>query len=570
MRSPEKDKQCLELYEELLPNMADYVEKYAKEKGNELAIIEVDTDEKVTWKTFNKSVNAFAAKLLSIGLKKGDIIATSLPLLKEHVYLMYACYKIGVIIAPLDLRLKTEEIIRSLDKIKPKAYFFLGKTPLVDFRPMIAEAMKAATYVEHWVQFQKEADLIMEGAIGIAEFVKDIKSVFIKSLITGKVKKAKKKVDKRDPALIIFTTGSTGFPKPALICHENILIQNIGLAVGFDLDVKDRMLVNLPPSHVGCTTEQLATTIYGGGVSVIMHIFKPDLSLEAVQKYKVTALGQIPALFSMEWRLPDYDKYDLSTLRFALYGGQAVTRQFLEKLSTMAPQFGTGLGLTETAGFVTYSPLDGTVDDILAGVGFDQPLCPISIREPMKPDGSAGDEKPKGEIGEICFSGKQIFLGYLNDEENTKKTISSDGYCYTGDLGYYDEKGLHFAGRSKHVIKPKGYQVFPAEVEDFIQQKLKDKVGLVACVGTEHDVFTEGIVAFVELKKGATLNTEEVMSVCKDLAAYKRPSHVVLVELDEEGKGIPLNRVAKTDYLILKDMAKKEVEILREQGGWDK
>lgn len=570
MRSPEKDKQCLELYEELLPNMADYIEKYAKEKGNELAIIEVDTDEKVTWKTFNKSVNAFAAKLLSIGLKKGDIIATSLPLLKEHVYLMYACYKIGVIIAPLDLRLKTEEIIRSLDKIKPKAYFFLGKTPLVDFRPMIAEAMKAATYVEHWVQFQKEADLIMEGAIGIAEFVKDIKSVFIKSLITGKVKKAKKKVDKRDPALIIFTTGSTGFPKPALICHENILIQNIGLAVGFDLDVKDRMLVNLPPSHVGCTTEQLATTIYGGGVSVIMHIFKPDLSLEAIQKYKVTALGQIPALFSMEWRLPDYDKYDLSTLRFALYGGQAVTRQFLEKLSTMAPQFGTGLGLTETAGFVTYSPLDGTVDDILAGVGFDQPLCPISIREPMKPDGSAGDEKPKGEIGEICFSGKQIFLGYLNDEENTKKTISSDGYCYTGDLGYYDEKGLHFAGRSKHVIKPKGYQVFPAEVEDFIQQKLKDKVGLVACVGAEHDVFTEAIVAFVELKKGATLNTDEVMTVCKDLAAYKRPSHVVLVELDEEGKGIPLNRVAKTDYLILKDMAKKEVEKLREQGGWDK
>ncbi len=100
----------------------------------------------------------------------------------------------------------------------------------------------------------------------------------------GRVKKARAQVGKRDACLIIFTTGSTGSPKPGLLCHENILIQAIGLSVGFELQTSDRMLVNLPPSHVGCTTEQLGTVLFGGGVAVILHIFDPKLSLEAIQK----------------------------------------------------------------------------------------------------------------------------------------------------------------------------------------------------------------------------------------------------------------------------------------------
>ncbi|HPO44737.1 MAG TPA: class I adenylate-forming enzyme family protein, partial [Spirochaetota bacterium] len=455
MKDPKKDALCRESYAKLLPNIADYVALYAKERPKDTAIIEHNTGEVVSWKQFNTSVSAFAAKLLSVGIRKGDIVATSLPLLKEHVYLMHACYRIGAIAAPLDLRLKAGEVQYCMDKMKPKAYFFLGKTPVADFRPLIKEVMQGSPYVNHWVQFQKEADLIMEGAVGITDFVKDIKKVFIKSIFTGAVKKARRLVSKRDACLIIFTTGSTGSPKPALLCHENILIQNIGLAVAFELDKNDRMLINLPPSHVGCTTEQLGTTVYGGGVSVILHIFDPKLSLEAIQKNKVTVLGQIPALYNMEWRLPEYRDYDISSLRFALYGGQAVSREFLVRMKEMAPRIGTGLGLTETAGFCTYTNVDAGVDELVQGIGFDSVLCPISIREVMKADGTAGNEKPKGEIGEICFSGPQIFLGYLDDPANTAKTVSKDGICYTGDMGYYDEKGLHFAGRAKLVIKPK-------------------------------------------------------------------------------------------------------------------
>jgi acyl-CoA synthetase (AMP-forming)/AMP-acid ligase II len=572
MYNPEKDEQCNLHLNELAhySRMFDWVDRWALEKPNEIALIEYNTGEEVSWKDFATKSKAFAAKLLKIGIKKGDVIATMLVLLKEHVYLMYACYRIGAIIAPLDPRLKEQEVDESFKKMKPKAFFSLGNTPVIDFRPIISSMIKKhgkenGGSVETFVQFQKEADQIVDGATGIVEFVKDIKSTYIWALISGKVKKAQKLVTKKDPILIIFTTGSTGYPKPALLSSQNILMQNIALGTAFNIKKNDRMLVNLPPSHVGCTTEQLATMVWGGGCNVLLHVFNAEESLDAIQKYKITVLGQIPALFSMEWRLENYDEYDLSSLRFALYGGQAVTRQFLEQLSKMVPKFGSGLGLTETAGFCTYTELDGTVDDILSSIGFDAPFCPLTIREPMKADGSAGEELKKGEVGEICFSGSQIFLGYLNDEENTRKTLSIDGYVYTGDLGSYDEKGLHFAGRSKLVIKPKGYNVFPTEVEEFISFSIKEKVGNVAVVGVAHEIFGEGIIAFVEVKQGMDLEMEEVMTACKEMASYKRPAYVEIIEY---GK-MPLNRVAKTDYVLLKSRAAEIVDELRAKGGWD-
>jgi acyl-CoA synthetase (AMP-forming)/AMP-acid ligase II len=578
MKDKQKDELCKEEYERisneqymdgLFTKLSGYIDYYAYKRPDDLALIEYNTSEEVTWKDFALKTRAFAAKLLDMGLKKGDIVATLLPLLKEHVFLIYACYRVGIIIAPLDLRLKSHEIKRCFTQIKPKAFFFLGKTPINDFRETVAEIMEDEPVSEsckYWIQFDFLPHLIMKGAVSIREFAQEIQPAYIASLFSGNVKNAMAQVHKRDPCLIIFTTGSTGFPKPALICHENILIQAIGLKIGFNITEKDRMCVNLPPSHVGCITEQLATTIFCGGISVLLHIFDAEKTLDAIQKYEITTFGQIPALFNMQWRLESYKKYNLSSLRFALYGGQAVTKEFLEKLSKMAPQFGTGLGLTETAGFVTYTPLNGTIDDILSSVGFDSPLCPISIREPMKSDGFAGNEKSKGEIGEICFSGPQIFLGYLNDPESTQKTISKDGYCYTGDLGFYDEQGLHFAGRSKFVIKPKGYQVFPAEIESFISEKLEDKIEYIGCVGVPHKIYSEAIILFVAKKEGVNLTIEEIQKVCKDMAAYKRPSHIVFLDIDE----FPLNRVAKTDYKILKEIAMKEVNILQKNGKWDR
>ena len=402
--------------------------------------------------------------------------------------------------------------------------------------------------MKDFIQFGPQEDCD-EGTIGVLVYIRETKARWLQyksdaTLYAQKMRLLEERaamVKEDDPILIIYTTGTTGFPKPAMLTNVGIVCQNMCLAKGFQVTSQDRMLVNLPPSHVGCQTEQLMTSIYAGGISVILHGFRADKSLKAIQEYKITFFGQIPSLFVMEWSLPDYKSYDMSSLRFAIYGGQAVSRRFLERLKTMARYFGSGLGLTELSGFCSYTPYrkDVTVDDILAGLGYDFPITPLSIRKPMEPDGRAGAELPDGEIGEVCYSGPQVLKGYFDNPEATRKTISTDGFCYTGDLGYKDAKGLHLAGRGKFVIKPKGYQVFPPQIEEYIQ-KLRE-VQLAAVVGAKHEEFSEGVVAFIELRKGQTITKEKLEEHCKGLAAYMRPS--LFIFLDE----IPLNRVDKTD-----------------------
>ena len=180
----------------------------------------------------------------------------------------------------------------------------------------------------------------------------------------------------------------------------------------------------------------------------------------------------------------------------------------------------------------------------------------------MKADRTAGEELPQGEIGEICYGpGPQTFKGYFGNVDATQSTLSSDDILYTGDMGYLDDDGLHLAGRRKFLIKPKGYQVFPPEVEAHIAEL--PEVEYVGVVGAKHQIYSEGIIAYIKLKEGEELTEEEVIEHCKDLASYKRPSLVVFI--DE----FPLNRVAKTDYVDLMERTEKDVEEARAQGGWD-
>ncbi len=543
------------------------IEKWAKERPDKTAFIIYDTEKEVTYKEFNEAITGMAFKLYNMGFRKGDIIATSLPFLYEHIILGYACAKLGVMWTPMDLRLKPPEIMKNLDLLKEKCkmYCHLGKTSAANFGMIGAAVKKNNPWLEYVVQFSAPDDKYRSGIIPAYQIAEEARNEIIEAMKNPESMKGFMeecvKVEEEDPVMIVFTTGSTGWPKPAMLTNKSITCQNMCLAKGFDIEDDDKMLVNLPPSHVGGTTEQFMTPMFAGATCVVLHIFDPVKTLDAIQKYKITTFGQIPALFVMEWRLPNYSDYDLSSLKFALYGGQAVDRPFLERLSSMAPKFGSGFGLTESSGFCTFTPLDGTVDDILAGLGTDYPIYPMSIRKPMKEDGSTGEELPDGEIGEICFQGPQNFLGYFGNEEATRATLSTDGVLYTGDLGFKDESGLHLSGRRKYLIKPKGFQVFPPEVEGFIAEI--PQVEFVGVVGAKHEVFTDGIVAYIKVREGETLTEEQVYGHCKGMAAYKRPSLVVF--LDE----FPLNRVAKTDYVVLKERVEKDIEEARAKGGWD-
>jgi acyl-CoA synthetase (AMP-forming)/AMP-acid ligase II len=524
-------------------------------KPEDPAIINFNRKQALTWGDLERTAAALAGELQRMGFRKGDFLATSLPLLNEHILLEYACFRAGVIHAPLDLRLQPPEVLRSIGLLRAKGYAFLGAVPAADFRELGKAVRSHCPFVERLIQFSPPEETI-DGAVPFGQ-------VAAAAMRAGPSPEVE--VGENEGAQAIFTTGSTGSPKAALLSHRGITCQNMCLGAGVGFNERTRFLVNLPPSHVGCQAEELMTTLYWGGTAITLDLFDAAKSLEAIQDFKVNGIGQIPAMFQMEWRLSGYSGYDLSSLEWALHGGQQVTRPFLEKLATMAPRIGTGLGLTEASGFCTYTRIGAGIDELEASLGHAMPVYPMTIRRPMNGDGSAGEELPEGEVGMVCFRGPQTFLGYVNDAGATGRALSTDGHLYTGDMGYADSRGLHFSGRAKWVIKPAGYQVFPGDVENHIAT-LSEKVANCGVVGVEHNIWSEAIVAFVEKRPGVELSAADLRRHARGLAGYMRPRHYVLLEPG----AMPLNRSAKVDYVKLSESAKQEVEALRARGLWDK
>ena len=509
------------------------IDEWAARQPQQIAILNATRGASMTYAELRNLTLAAARALLRLGFRKGDFFATSLPLTDDHIVLEYACFRAGVIHVPLDLRLSRDELVRSLRLVGARGY---------------------ATALPHAVT----------GDVPTLEHVFDAGALheFLAKAPEAPADTPLPEIQPGDGAQVIFTTGSTGSPKAALLTHRGIAVQNYTLGTAFEFEAS-RVMVHLPPSHVGCQAELLMTTLFWGGTAVTLEIFDPGKTLEAIEKYRVRLLGQIPAMFLMEWRHSEYPQHDLSSLEIAVYGGQSVPRPFLEKLRTMAPRIGTGLGLTEASGFCTYTPVTGDVDAVAAGLGHPAPIYPMSIREPMREDGRAGAELPEGRIGHVCFRGPQTFAGYVNDDEATRRTISTDGWLYTGDMGFSDARGLHFNGRAKWVIKPAGYQVFPGDVEEHIAA-LSDKVAACGVVGVPHPIWVEAIVAFVEKKPGVDLTETELRRHARALTSYKRPLHYVILEPGQ----MPLNRVAKVDTLRLKELAEAEVERLKQRGRW--
>ena len=544
--------------------------KWAKDRPEASAILSADGSRAVTWRDFDRRTTALATELLRLGFAKGDFLVTLLPMTVDHVLLEYSCFKIGVIVAPLDLRSSAAEVIRALDTLRPRGFVCLGLKAPFDFRELWRAVETQCPGIQHCIAV--DSDEAIPGtrtfaSIAEAAWPQVTDALHETAADSAALAAIDSSLTEDDGALVIFTTGSTGSPKPALLSHRNITVQNMCLCgTFFGGDRGTRSLVNLPASHVGGQTELLMSTFFGGGTAVLLEVFDAGRSMRAISQHRVEILGQIPAMFNLEWMLRDYAQHDLSSLKFAAYGGNAVSRFFVDQLAAMAPVIGTGLGLTEAAGFCTYVQANASDKEmIVAGLGLDMPIYPCSIRQPMRSDGNAGDELRTGQVGHVCFRGPQTFLGYVNDPVATAKTISRDGFLYTGDLGYKDAAGLHLTGRDKWVIKSLGYQIFPGDVEAHIST-LAGKVANCVVVGVAHDIVSEAVVAVVEKKPEVELNRQELDRHVRSLPTHMQPRHWIILETGQ----MPLNRVVKPDHMRVQEMARQEIAELRARGEWDR
>ncbi|MDR2504290.1 MAG: acyl--CoA ligase [Deltaproteobacteria bacterium] len=547
-----------------------YLEHWAKNTPDKVALVQHETGLETTYAQLNELVDLYTLALIKLGVAGGDRVAVMGQQSAQCLAVQYACFKMGAIICPIDVKLKPHEAVRNLDKIRPVVFIMLGDSYCKNFYSVNAAVTEKCPYIRHI--FFHSLDGTGEAAPGTrdADILFDLNNLL--SLrddgdLARKRNKVCHDVSERNDALIIFTTGTTGEPKPALLGHKCIVAQmNIFMRATTMPPQEMIRLCILPCSHVGGTTMTVYTTIMGGGTNVLLYQFHPVSALKAVEVRRANFIGAVPTMYRMMWSVPDYDKFDLSSLDCVYYAGSMGDIDFLNRLARMAPHFGTCLGMTECGGAGTYTPMPISVETLHGQVGSaDESVAEISIREPMLPDGRAGAEKAFGDEGEICYHPPLVFSGYFGMPE--EKIVSSEGILYSGDMGYFKDTGgrkaVYYLARKKFIIKSKGYNVFPDEVSAYIMRY--PGVSLAEVLGVRHSTFDEGVLAFVLPEPGASLDADDLMRHCKGLVAYKRPSYI---KIWDEGV-FPMTNNGKPDKKVLAAKAEEIVSLLRGRGLWD-
>lgn len=449
-----------------LPLISDYVKKGARERPHHTALI--SGDKSISYAEFAAQTEKLACYLLKIGIVKGDRIAyLSIPR-PEFFYLYMAAARIGAIIVGIGTRQTDREIEYVLNNSGASYVFTLHSMYEFDYQDRFSVILPECPSVKGLVILGGAARL--ENALSFDEIMKGDYSEYQEALLEREAQ-----VTTHDGLIIVYTSGSTGVPKGALMSHQNIIhmsLVEIGMCGAVPEDI---WLNHLPVNHVSGATEVGATSIIGN-CTQILEPFNPQKALEFIEHYKVTILGQVPTMFAMEFALPDYEKYDLSSLRIVVISGAPAPMETLIKMrETMCDNCYNCLGLTEVSGLITYTDHGASLETLNLTVGKVAPDFELKLVDELRRD------LPAGEIGEIAYRGTSVIKEYFKLPAATAAAFDDEDWFYSGDLAMFDEDGnLRMVGRSKEMYITNAENVYPAEVEDAIMRF--PGVMLCACV----------------------------------------------------------------------------------------
>jgi acyl-CoA synthetase (AMP-forming)/AMP-acid ligase II len=309
-----------------------------------------------------------------------------------------------------------------------------------------------------------------------------------------------------------------------------------------------KFLLHFPINHVAGAVEIGFTCIYAGLTMVMMDRFDPAATLQTVQDERITMLGQVPAMFLLQFRLPNYDSYDLSSIKNYVWAGAAAPEGMVKRLAATGATLITGYGQTENSGFITYSEPGDSIEDLVKTAGKCDPAFELRIMD------KKGKEVPRGEVGEIWMKGDLIMKGYWNRPEATAETIVGDGWLKSGDLATMDERGyITIVGRTKEMFKSGGYNVYPREIEAVIEKH--PNVAFVSVIPIPDETWQEVGKAFVMPVPGTDITPDDLKELCKKhLANYKVPKEFEVRPL------LPLLPSGKINRLELVEEEKKSRE----------
>ena len=478
--------------------------------------------ERASYAELRRSAVALAAHLLERGLSPGDRIATVTENDASQVVLFFACASSRMALAPLNRRLAPGELAAQLDAIAPS--LVMASTAHAD---AAVDAVRASGVAP---EVCSSADLVAGAQAGAP-----------RRRGSDRVEKVAAGICDEDPLLVVFTSGTTGRSKGAVLSHANCFWTNLSLDGAVPLGADDVVLQVLPQHHVGGWNVQPLQAWWKGATVVLEPVFEPDRVLDLIGRRRVTTMMGVPTTYLMLAEQPGFALADLSSLRRVVVGGAAMPPDLVEVWTRRGVDVFQGYGLTEASPNV----LCLAARDALGhpgSVGRPYGHVDVSLHDP---DGQLVEAEG---VGELWVSGPNVFNGYWKDEAATAATMSGD-WLVTGDLAERDGDGFYrICGRVKDLFVSGGENVYPAEVE----AALREHPGIsdAAVVGVADRRWGEVGVAFVQLRQGAAVTEQEVIAYCRErVAGFKVPRRVVV--MDE----LPLLTSGKVDKRHLATVA---------------
>jgi fatty-acyl-CoA synthase len=333
-------------------------------------------------------------------------------------------------------------------------------------------------------------------------------------------------VNPGDPVMIQYTSGTTGFPKGALLCHRGLLNNGADTAERMGLDPGDVFVTTMPLFHTGGCVCCVLGAVSKAATQVLIEAFDPAIVLEMFATYRGNAMVGVPTMLIAMLEHPTFPTTDLSSVKAVCSGGSTVpaplVRRFEEKLG--AP-FTIVFGQTECSPVAAQTRTDDSVEDKANTIGLPLPNMETRIVDP-----TTGETVPIGTIGEFCTRGYHVMLGYFEMAQATAAAIDADGWLHTGDLCAMDARGYcTVEGRLKDMIIRGGENIYPRELEELLFRH--PKIGEVAVIGVPHERWGEEVVAFIRLVSGAVIDKEELTDYMRaSLAPHKTPKHWIIVD----------------------------------------
>jgi acyl-CoA synthetase (AMP-forming)/AMP-acid ligase II len=444
-------------------------------------------------------VRAARRHLDELGVGAGDVVALKLRNGVEFVVLLFACWRLGATVTPVNPSLTEAEVARQLDACSARLL-------------VVEDGVRAS-------------DRVATLAVG---------NLYAK----GPDWDGPPVVDPSTLALLIFTSGTTGVPKGVMLDHANLdAMAEMGrraLRVG----PGDRCLLILPLFHVNGIVVSVLMPLLAGASVAIAERFDPNTFFDAVEQHRPTFFSAVPTIYTLLAALPDDVRPDTSSVRFGICGAAPASAELLRRFET---RYGfplvEGYGLSEATCASTINPVTGPRRPGTVGIAF--PGQQIRIID------QAGAEVATGMDGQVTIAGPNVMRGYLGRPDETARVIV-DGWLHTGDIGRLDADGyLTLVGRSKDMIIRGGENIYPKEIEDVLTSD--PTVLEAAVIGVPDDKWGETVAAYVQPRPGHTINPEALQDLCaRNLAGYKRPTTVTVLD------AIPKNAVGKTDKAPLR------------------